>query len=167
MPRRFERHKRDGWSWGALPPRSAEVREAASTDPEPAKRAPARKDPARCKANRSRPHMHRLVLPSNPLGKTANTCRWEPAWNRDARGYAVRWSCEHKEICTVLGCGKVFRGRWTLRDGECPAYPGSEEQRQAAEAEMAKMNEGFARRRLLRKPVILGPQGFRRKRDST
>jgi hypothetical protein len=167
MAKRFERHAKTAWEWGAEPSRSAERTAAAAENVAgPAKRAPGRKDRwARCKANNGGPHEPAIVLaavafPGHGGLKRAAECYWTPAWSRRRRCYeGVGWICRHEEHCRH--CGKVFRA--SVRPGECPAYPGDPAQRAAAEADVGRYNERQAAWRS-RKPPITGPQGYRRQR---
>jgi hypothetical protein len=88
-----------------------------------------------------------------------------PDWSTETHGYVLGWACHHREVCSVPGCGKVFREPWELGDDECPAYPGTPEQRAVAEAQMAEYEDRRARLPWRRKPVITGPQGYRRGRS--
>jgi hypothetical protein len=158
MPRRFERHKRGkGW-WDSLPPRSGEVQQAAKADPEPAKRAPARKDTRHwCKGKEGREHGP--VIEFRPWSVSDKDCRWASRWTYDG----VKWHCLHAEVCS--SCGKVLRDWGTLAATECPAYPGSDEQRVVAVAEAEESRERMAAWQVRRRPVITGPQGYRRQRQ--
>ena len=162
MPRRFERHKRTKWEWG-LPARSAEVQEAARADPDPAKRAPARKDTRSwCKGKVGVGHAPELVL--SPPVLTRWACEWSPGlWSSEDGSFPVKWRCCHREICQR--CSKVLREPWELKRAECPAYPGSGEQHAAAEAEAEKMSERHRAWWGRRRPAITGPQGYRRRRE--
>jgi hypothetical protein len=124
MPRRFERHKRAKQDWGLPPARSEEVREAARADPEPARRAPARKDTRRwCHGKPGLEHETVVVLHS----QYGHTCGWRehgrwaqtgpvpprgvtlPKWPKQGREWIVTgrdWSCMHEVQCQV--CGKFL-----------------------------------------------------------
>lgn len=157
MPRRFERHKRTS-EWYAAPSRSTEVRQATGADPEPARKAPGRKDTRRwC---RGKPGVgHAPVLVFRPvLARLA--CAWRPDWPYEH----ACWECYHQEECGR--CGKVLRTSWQLAAGECPAYPGDPAQRAAAEAECAEIRERVEASRQARRPVVTGPQGYRRRRQA-
>lgn len=70
----------------------------------------------------------------------------------------VWWDCIHQEICT--GCSR------DLHKGEglglrCPDYPGSPEQKQEAIAKFLEQ-ESRSRRYWRKRPVISGPQGYRK-----
>ncbi|MGH3121085.1 MAG: hypothetical protein ACRDND_08635 [Streptosporangiaceae bacterium] len=160
MPRRFERHARSKWDWGTPPARSAERAAAAAG---PAGRAPGRKDRwARCKQNQGGPHVLKIMplgIPSHHPARAG--CCWFPAYDRESRSYVLSWSCRHHEACEA--CGK--EARCSIRDDECPDYPGTSGQRAAAEREAAEWAERRARWKP-RKPVPDGPQGYRRGRAS-
>lgn len=164
MPGKLERHARSKWEWGLPGSRSAEVRTAAADDPEPAKRPPGRKDTrAWCRGKPGVEHVRRLVLHPSPFKRGKLDCGWAPSWRTPDGEYGACWSCDHREECAR--CGKI------LRDGilrsECPAYPGTPGQRAAAEEKAAEIRERIAQRRpWRRKPVITGPQGYRRKRQA-
>lgn len=156
MPAPFVRHARSKSDWGTQPQRSAERREAAS---EPAKRPPGRKDRwARCKGNHGGPHEMAITPhPGRYTGHPARCC-WRPAWNHREGIHAAAWSCRHHEAC--IHCGKEARS-FVSRD-ECPDYPGTGGQRAAAEAQGAEWDEHRAALDT-RRPVITGPQGYRRR----
>ena len=167
MPRRFERHKRTKWEWG-LPARSGEVREAARADPDPAKRAPARKDTKSwCRGKEGREHVLHLVLVPDYLSRRAKVCEWASAWSIDGQEYRLGWVCMHREEC--VNCGRIFREHYDLKGEECPAYPGDAAQRAEAEAQVGRDEEQraswLASRPHWRRPVITGPQGYRRRRE--
>ena len=123
MAGRFERHGRSKWEWGLPGSRSAEVREAAQADPDPARKAPAKKDTKRwCRGKPGVEHDVAVVLhssghkcgwwesghwvrtgPAPPRGVTL------PKWPRNSREWVVtgrRWSCRHKYQCAA--CGKYL-----------------------------------------------------------
>ena len=166
MPRRFERHKRTKWEWGLPGARSGEVREAARADPEPAKRAPARKDTKHwCHGKEGAEHVPHLVLAEDTPQAREHACRWTVRWDwQVTHAWAVGWKCGHREACA--GCGRVLRELGDLKARECPVYPGSETQHAEAEAELVEMQQMKPRVRWRRKPVITGKQGYRRRRDS-
>jgi hypothetical protein len=163
MPGQFERHSRNAWEWGPVPARSDLVRQSAADDPEPVKRPPGKKDTRSwCKGKTGVPHRIQLVRVAwRPGGSTA--CGWVPGYVHRRGGiYEVTWSCCHQEQCSR--CGRHFR--WRLKPQECPDWPGTPEQRTAAQA---KADQATARRRewlatfpRYRKPVITGPQGYRK-----
>ena len=69
MARRFLRHARAKSDWGAFPARSAEVLAAAAIDPDPAKRAPARKDTRHwCRGKQGREHVPAVELQTSLKG---------------------------------------------------------------------------------------------------
>jgi hypothetical protein len=163
MPKRFERHARSkSGGWETSGSRSGETVRAVNDDPV-RKSAPGRKDPGRCKGNRGGPHIPAIVLRDPvPDDEFEDRCRWSPVWSRDAGEDVAGWHCEHERKC--VKCGLIFRSRIGCDD--CPVYPGTPGQRAAAEQEAAAWNEGRRDREQTwrRKPVITGPQGFRRRR---
>jgi hypothetical protein len=165
MPRRFERHKRGTQYWDAQPARSDEVRQAAAADPEPVKRPPGRKDTRTfCKGKRGVEHVLSLVLAHDYFTGGGKVCEWSPGIFSSHDGtFPVKWACRHREICQR--CGKVLRESWQLARDECPAYPGSEEQRAGAVAEAAAMNERYQAWSQRAKPVVTGRQSYRRRRE--
>lgn len=143
-----------------LVPGRAQVIAEAITEPEP--RVPGRKDRRTvCKAAPGRQHEPRVIYAA-PRFRPGDSCRWHPSWNWKAGRYETGWLCFHAEHCTH--CGKVFRTSVTCT--ECPAYPGSAEQRAGADATGAEQTRETAARRS-RRPVISGPQRYRRGRDAT
>jgi hypothetical protein len=124
MPRRFERHSRTKWDWGLPSSRSSEVRAASRTDPEPAKRAPGRKDTKRwCRGKEGVEHQVTVVLHKYA---SLHGCGWSksghwvragpvpprgvtlPKWPRN-REWVVTgqtWRCFHEYQCTA--CGKFL-----------------------------------------------------------
>lgn len=163
MPGQFERHARSKWEWGTPGARSQEVQAAAGDDPEPVKRPAGRKDTRHwCKGKPGVEHVPQLTLHSPfPWKRGGPCCRWVASWSSRDGEYAACWSCDHRETCSR--CGKVLRD--PIPAGECPAYPGTPQQRAVTEAEARAIKERVAqRRRWSRKPVITGPQGYRRKR---
>lgn len=162
MPDPFERHGRKRNEWDSRPSRSA-ARTAAATVPErePAKKAPGKKDPDLCKATHwKRPHQPGLRLRSDGQGRQ---CGWDIHWWKEK----ATWVCYHEEACS--GCGKILRSR--LPDEECPQFcPLTAGQQASIDSRIAARKEEaaqwLARRRRQPKPVISGPQGYRRKRSA-
>lgn len=161
MSGRHGRHARSRWEWGSQPSRSAD-RQAAAAEQIPGlgevvvKRPPGKKDKTRCKGNGGRDHVPELTM---GIYWSARTCGWKPVFHRRTRTYVAGWGCGHRARCRH--CGKVLRESWDLADSECPAYPGTREQRAAAEAEAVKWAErshGWHRR----KPPITGQLGYRK-----
>jgi hypothetical protein len=160
MPDPFERHARsaeDGW--GPRPPRSQQRAGAARDDPARA-RVPGKKDPALCKAAHWKGlHQPGLRLMQWALNRGVG-CGWIISWDSDERCDTIGYRCSHEEACT--GCGRILRDRIPRR--ECPEY------RAATAEERAELEEELARCRaaragwMRRKPVITGPQGYRRRK---
>lgn len=155
MPDPFERHGKSD-SWGPQPSRSQLRRRAAVDEAE--KKAPGKKDPALCKAAHWKaPHGRELRL--RRFGWPASrSCGWGLPWVGDE----AAWLCGHEEFCP--GCGKVLRNH--VEPGECPAWhAATAEDLAAVESERARRDD-LAAARAARKPVIDGPQGYRRKRSA-
>jgi hypothetical protein len=161
MPGQFERHARSRWEWGTPGSRSDELRRAVDDDP--AGKTPGKKDPARCKGNCGGPHIPVIALHhETPEDELRSRCQWTSRWSQEEKTAVIVWHCEHEERCAK--CGLIFE-RHAGRD-RCPVYPGTDEQKAVAEqkafawAERLRMSQS----RLRRKPVIKGPQGYRRRR---
>ena len=164
MPDQHERHAKSKWEWGSPGARSQEVQAAAADDPEPPKRTPGRKDTRSwCRGKQGVEHVPELAWHPFLWKPGEPDCRWRAAWSSRAGGeYVACWMCEHRETCAR--CGKVLRDR--IPAAECPAYPGTPEDRAAAEEEALQIRERVAQRQTRWKPVITGPQGYRRKREA-
>jgi hypothetical protein len=123
MPGRLERHARSRWEWGAPGSRSSEVRDAAQADPDPARKAPGKKDKRRwCRGKPGVEHRTAIVLHSEHGHRCGwrETGRWVqtgpvaakgitlPKWPRK-REWVVTgrtWVCLHELQCQV--CGKFL-----------------------------------------------------------
>ena len=138
MPGRFERHARSKWDWGLPGSRSAEVRDAAQADPEPARKAPAKKDTRRwCRGKPGVKHRVVIVLhspyghrcgwrrtghwvqtgPSLPKGvPVPKRWRWSQRGNREFVVTDRTWVCLHERQC--ITCSKFL--------GPAPACPDQE-----------------------------------------
>lgn len=166
MAGKFLRHARTKSIWGTPPARSAEVHAAAAVDPDPAKRAPSRKDTRHyCKGKAGREHTPEIVRTHD--GFHQRQCGWVGRYDyrllrRGEDAAEVRWLCTHEEHCS--GCGKILRAWGSLDLTECPVYPGSPEQRAEAEREAAEYPDRY-RARLRPRRAIDGPQGYRKKRQ--
>jgi hypothetical protein len=160
VPRHLERHARSRSDWDTQPARSAERAAAAA---EPAGKAPGRKDRwARCKGARGAAHVL-AITPRDLPGShhpARDGCRWYPFYEHKTLSFRAGWSCRHHEAC--VNCGK--ESRYSVSTGECPVFPGTTEQQSEAEAEAWQMSEHHADRWRRRKPVITGPQGYRRQK---
>ena len=166
MPGQFERHAKSKWEWGTPGARSAEVKAAAADDPEPPKRAAARKNTRDwCKGKQGAAHVPHLVLHPVFWKRGELYCKWHASWSLRGQEYVACWTCDHREECER--CGKVLRSR--IAATECPAYPGTPEDHAAAETEAARIREQVAQmaQRPSRRKVITGPQGYRRKREAS
>lgn len=153
---RHSRRKADDWD--TEPSRSAERASAiADEERDPSKRSPGRKDKDHCKPARG-PHVPVMVNPSWCANKK---CQWRLEWQHRTRSWAPEWLCFHQQACSA--CGKFFRH---MNGDECPDWhPIRTEQQQAFDEEIARRTA--ARQRYeSRKPVAIGPQGYRRKKVS-
>ena len=161
MSGRFLRHARSKTDrWDSLPARSAEVQAAAAVDPDPAKRAPSRKDTRHlCKGKPGREHVPVIVIAQSTYVR--GDCEWGSRfpWHDEP----VTWLCHHSEVCAV--CQKILREPWDLAPAECPGYPGSQAQHAEAEAEARASAARVAEYQARRRPVITGRQGYRRRRQ--
>ena len=159
MAKRFERHARAKSDWDSEPGRSAALAAVVTgQDPDPARRAPARKNTRDwCKGKTGVAHVPGLA--EHVTGPRERPCEWRSRWSGDG----IEWNCHHREPCSR--CGKVLREPWQIPDEECPSYPGTPEQRAEAEADAVRAAEhrkAFGERWGRRKPAVTGPQGYRR-----
>lgn len=165
MSSKHERHARSRWEWGSQPSRhdeTAAIVEDQVADFNKVPEAPGRKDRrVHCKSSPGGSHVRVLYLKLPIWVKKAITCGWGVAWDSRAKTFGIAWRCLHQEGCSW--CGKIFRTH--LEDKECPYWPGTSCQRAEAQADAVRAQE---RRRQWdrRKPVITGPQGYRRRRKS-
>lgn len=164
MPKRFERHARTSWEWGTPGSRSNELARAVKDDPAK-KAAPGKKDPSLCKATHWKgPHQPGLRLLTFGWRRPI-TCQWDISWH--SKNDEPSWHCNHEEVCS--GCGKVLRVG--IKNEECPDFhPITTEERTAIEEKEAQNKARIAvavakHPGRWRKPVITGPQGYRRNRD--
>lgn len=155
MPDPYERHGRGtGWDvWGPTPSRHQQRAAAAADDA--VKPPPAKKDKDLCKAAHWKgPHQPQLRVREYSWRKTPR-CRWGIFWRQPEPS----WECSHEEVCA--GCGKVLR--ISISKTECPDFhPITEAERDALEREIERWRERVASRRYQRRPVIDGPQGYRK-----
>jgi len=149
-------------NWGPVRGRAAETASAVASDPDPSKRPPGRKDTRSwCRGKAGVPHQPVIVFRPTWTRRPQPACEWAADWI----GEQVRWHCHHEEHCGP--CGKILRTR--IADEECPDYPGDPAQRAEAEREAAAYPEqwrAWAQRHGRPKPVIDGPQKYRRKRSA-
>jgi hypothetical protein len=154
---RSGRHARSKWAWGTAPSRSTE-RAAAVTAEErdPSKPSPGRKDRKNyCKPNRG-PHTPALAKRSTFV--TAE-CRWQVLWSSRTGGWVTGWLCVHQEECSA--CGRFFR---FVHGDDCPDWrPARPDEQQALDAEISRRMQAWEQRKS-RKPVVAGPQSYRRTR---
>jgi len=127
------------------------------------KRPPGKKDPDLCKAAHWKgPHQPALRMKEYGW-RSKSACEWTIWWRNPG---VISWCCGHEEYCA--GCGKILRTR--IEDGECPGYhpitaaevAAIEAKRTEDEARLAAAAASRAPHQ--RRPVIDGPQGYRRKR---
>jgi len=161
MPDPYERHSRSRWEWGSPGSRSQERAAAAQDDPAKT-RTPGKKDPDLCKGQHWKgPHLGEviLVVPVFPRQGKTPECGWRiQSW----RDESIYWSCYHEEHCRE--CGKVLR--ISLSRQECPLYREiTPAERKVLEEELEASRERRAKWRVHRRPVIKGPQGYRKKRN--
>jgi hypothetical protein len=172
LPDPLDRHARPGKhaSYGEEPKlsRSQLRRIAAETDggTDPAKKAPGKKDPAMCKGTHwKEPHPAVLRIRTFPWQKNPATCGW---WITYKAGQMVTvYHCLHRETCGL--CEKILRNR--LPPEQCPGFHAITTAEQAAiDAEITRREEAAATRAVkyprLRKPVITGPQGYRKRKGT-
>lgn len=157
MAMRRGRHSRRKTEWGTEPSRSAEVAAAVAADEQdPAKHAPGRKDRKHyCKPARGR---HTPVLTKRSTFVTAE-CRWQVLWSARTGRWVTGWLCVHQEECSA--CGRFFR---FVYGEDCPDWhPPEPGEQQALDAEIARRDQ-VRQEYVSRKPVVIGPQGYRRSR---
>lgn len=162
VPRRFERHARTSEYWDSPPARSQERAAAAEADvlaedhaPEPSEARRRKNTRDWCKGKEGRLHRPEITLKYPP-------CRWNVTYGAD--GYTLRWSCGHAEVCGR--CGKILTMPWQLPKDRCPTYPGTDAEQ--AEAVRRAAEAAASRRRWYhRRPAITGPQGYRKKKETT
>jgi hypothetical protein len=150
------RHSRSRWEWGSEPARSNErITAITAEEQDPAKRAPGRKDKkAHCKQTHG-PHIAQVVIRIN-LPRPVR-CGWVLSWDMRKKEWTTSWSCYHDVVCSA--CGKVLGLM-----GECPAKtPVTPAERRALDEEIIRRMEDQERYRTA-KPVIAGPQSYRRSR---
>jgi hypothetical protein len=173
MPDPYERHARPGkHAFYGEPPKGSrgQLRDAAAQEqlvPEilkEGKRPPGKKDPDLCKARHWKgPHTPELRVRAPWSRRRADrvSCYWGlPYWSDI--GQQPLWYCSHEEHCS--GCGKILRTR--ISDVECPLYHEIiKAEREAIETEAGKIRDQRAKWRYRKRPLITGPQGYRKKRD--
>lgn len=155
MPEPYDRHSRSRWEWGNPGARSQE-RAAAAQEPS-VKRPPGKKDPDLCKGQHWKgPHTPEIEV--NPSGwpMSRKECGWGVSW---VWGECKPvWYCRHVLICS--GCGKDF-GVCPL--AQCPLHHEiTPEERAFLDEKIRESEERHSAWR--RKPIINGPQGYRKKK---
>jgi hypothetical protein len=131
MPDPWAGHSEKKWEWDTGLTHSEEVRRAVADDPEPAPQGRSRKSTRDwCKGRKGTPHEPVLELTRTAHGQPG-TCRWQPVFSWREKDFTLHWRCAHQEVCAR--CGKILRdgyGGWrdkTLALGECPVFPGTQE----------------------------------------
>jgi hypothetical protein len=164
MPDPYDRHGRPGrWDYAESQPSRGEQRKAAAQEhlhpeiiPE-GKRPPGKKNPDLCKGRHWKgPHQGELVTVILVLRQ--KECGWRVrSWGDES----VYWFCHHQEHCR--DCGKVLR--ISLYRDECPLYHDiTPSEQEVLDRELEAALERRAKWRIRRRPVITGPQGYRKKR---
>jgi hypothetical protein len=161
MPGEHDRHSRPNGcceGWYSQPSRSQQRGAVIAEQQYPeiipqGKRPPGKKDPSLCKAAHWK-GPHRPEVREGTPGYGKPPCHWSASWANDE----PCWSCRHEEACS--GCGKVLR---TKLGTDCPDWHPMTAPERAAVAEEARRHQEH---RAARKPVIAGPQGYRRKRSA-
>jgi hypothetical protein len=82
-------------------------------------------------------------------------------WDTETDAYQPEWMCLHQEEC--LKCGKVFRD--SVPRDECPDREAGQSVYADAVREAAEVTEWHRQRPRRSRPVISGPQGYRRRRE--
>lgn len=167
MPDPFERTGRAGkWDWDNSQPARSQARAAAAQEhlvPEvnkEGKRPPGKKDPNLCKGQHWKgPHTPGIELQNNGwLAGRKKECGWAVYWRMHER--KPYWSCRHVLICS--GCGKDFGA---CLPAQCPLYhPVTSKEQAWIDAEIARREQQEASWVRRRKPIITGPQGYRKKK---
>lgn len=142
-------------------PGRAEVKAVAITEPQ---RKPAAKKDTRqwCRGKEGREHQPVIMFAPVMIRSVPDRCEWRPSWQD---GYAgLEWACWHRQDCSA--CFKILRDHGGLLLSECPDYPGSEEQKAAADERRAEIAARIAARPPRRRKVVEGPTHYRRKKAS-
>lgn len=166
MPDPHARHSRNKWEWGPTPPRSQERQKAADTDPEPPPKGRSSYKNTRkwCRGKAGVEHEEEIILGRDTYRRKTE-CGWSPLWSVERQDYTVSWYCNHHVVCK--NCSKVLDDK--IFRTECPAYPGTTEQHASAQQKLTEMRarraERIAKSSVYRKPVITGPQHYRRPRS--
>jgi hypothetical protein len=169
------RHARPGnrgYDYGdSQPSRSHELASAVTDDPAREK-APGRQKRGECKGPDGWHTTHDPVITwaLDQLGREDRDCGWRPfgCWDKLLRVYAYvpAWTCRHEEKCQR--CSHLITQSYSMKQ-RCPLFTGqpvpasvlADCERKEAEAAERTSNWRWAR-----KPVITGPQGYRkRKKD--
>lgn len=162
MPSQFERHGKSD-DWDSLGSRHDNLVRAINDDPL-VKSLPGKKDPGKCKGNHGNPHVPVIQFRyDNPQDRERYQCRYVVKWDTKEKKLVPNWHCNHQIACDR--CGKIFD--FFLVNDNCPVYPGDPEQLADVYSKIEERNE-FRRTSPIwnrKRPVITGPQGYRKKRD--
>jgi len=157
MPDPYERHGRPGrWDYAESQPARSSARAAAAEEPA-VKRPPGKKNPDLCKGQ----HWKGAHTPETELSSTRYIapnakCGWRVDYKDE-----TYWFCHHVLICS--GCGKDFGGVYMKR---CPLYHDiTPAEQEWISKEIEESRKRRAKWRIHRRPVITGPQGYRKKRN--
>jgi len=159
MPDPYERHARPGrWDYASSQPPRSLAKAAAAQEPQ-GKRPPGRKDPDLCKAQHWKgSHTPELREVKAYRRGTMPCCYWAPSYT----GREPWWFCCHEEVCS--GCGKILE--YKILSSRCPHYHEIlPEEREWLAAETERTRELRAKWSYRKRPLITGPQGYRKKRD--
>jgi hypothetical protein len=162
MPRLNERHGRGTGrdSYDSQPSRSDLVRAAVDDDdPDPVKGKVIPWPKGKCKRSKAGHEAIIQLRQDYMVTRWSKECGWKPYWGgANAAGELAWYACYHEMVCRH--CGKVLVN--VMGRGSCPLAPGKEDEKKRVEAEAAAMPARSWRPR--KKPVITGPQGYRKKR---
>lgn len=166
MPQPHTRHARpSGWdSYESQPSRSSEVRAAiAEDDPEPVRGKAIPWPSGKCKRNGGGAHSAVVQVRNDYFtARNGANCGWRLGWtyNRETGLRNIYYACWHETVCQL--CGKILVH--SMDKGSCPLAAEREDERERVAAEAAA-NRPPSRNNWRRRPVITGPQGYRRKRS--
>jgi hypothetical protein len=165
MPDPYERFGRPGkYDYDDSQPSRSAARDAAAQEhlqpeiiPE-GKRPPGKKNPDLCKGQHWKgPHTPEAVVNVNGW-HSKNECGWGVSWIWG--NCEPVWYCRHVLICS--GCGKDL-GKPSVE--ECPLYHEiTPEEQTLLDEKIRESEERHLAWQQRRKPVIQGPQGYRKKR---
>ena len=147
----MDRHAETSDGYESEPSRSQQRRMAAQDDPA-VRRPPGKKDPGLCKAAHwAKPH-----VPVFRLHDERKPCHWWINWFGE-----IAWDCNHMQACS--GCGKILDH--FVKGKRCPDWREAtpeETARLERELEEKLLRIAAFRARRVKRPVITGPQGYRK-----